>query len=65
MRVTEGLIGLCRSRKGTLSLVLVGCVTALAAFGKLDSVAYAAVIATVHAIYVTNQASIDRLRPQP
>ncbi len=58
--VMKGLLNLLGSKKGALSLIIIACITGLAAFGKLESMAYAAVVASVQAIYCYTAARTDR-----
>lgn len=46
-----GMQRLLESKKGTLSLVVLGCSTWAVMTGKIDGTAYAAIIATVSVIY--------------
>lgn len=58
--VVKGLTGLLGSRKGTLSLVILICITALCALGHLDGNAYAAVCTVISGIFCFTQAKTDQ-----
>ncbi len=59
-RLTNGLLGLCSSRKGALSLIIVVAVSILALLGKVEGISYAAVIATVQVLFCWTQSSTDK-----
>ncbi len=56
----NGLLGLCKSRKGTLCLLVLGSLTGLAAFGRIDGVAFAAGCTLISTVYCWTQSSIDK-----
>jgi len=49
--IAKGIKGLLASKKGTLSLIILACSTVGLMLGKLDGTSYAAIVATVSAIY--------------
>jgi len=55
-----GLIGLLKSRKATMSLIIVACATVGLFIGKLDGPSFAAVIGTVAVIYNFCQHAVDK-----
>ncbi len=57
----KGIKGLFASRKGTLSLIIVAAIVALAATGHLDGIAFAGVMASVQAIFCWTQAKTDQV----
>lgn len=57
--ILKGITGLCGSTKGTLSLLIVVVAAVLTFMGKLDSVSFAAVIATVQAIFCWTRMKTD------
>lgn len=59
--MTIGLLELFKSKKATMSLIILACATTALFMGKLDGTSYAAVIGTVAAIYNFCQHAIDKI----
>jgi len=59
--MTVGLFELFKSKKATMSLIILACATTALFKGKLDGTSYAAVIATVATIYNFCQHAIDKI----
>ena len=55
----KGLKGLVESKKGTLCLLVLGSLTALAAFGKVDGMAFAAGCTLISTVYCFTAAKVD------
>lgn len=49
------------SRKGTLSLIIIACITYLCAVGKLDGTSYAVVMGVVQLIFCWIHSKTDQL----
>jgi len=58
-KLTDGIRGICASRKGMLCLIILIISTIALFFNKLDSVAYAAIIGTIGTIYTFVQSRVD------
>ena len=58
--ITLGIVGLCRSRKGTLALLLLTIMTVLCSLGKIDGIAFSACASVVSGIFAITQSSTDR-----
>lgn len=58
--IKKGLVGLLESRKGTLCLLVLSSLTSLAAFGKIDGVAFAAGCTLISTVYCWTQSNIDK-----
>lgn len=59
--MTIGLIELFKSKKATMSLIILACATTALFTKHLDGMSYAAVIATVATIYNFCQHAIDKI----
>jgi hypothetical protein len=59
MIILEGIKGLLKSRKGTLCLIVLHCLTILAALGKIDGIAFTAGCTLISTIYCFVQHKVD------
>jgi len=57
-----GLLELFKSKKATMSLIILAAASTALFMGKLDGTSYAAVIATVATIYNFCQHAIDKIK---
>ncbi len=60
MNIQKGLSGLLQSRKGTLSLIILVCITALCAWGRMDGTSFAACCTVISGIFCFTQSQTDR-----
>ncbi len=63
--MTIGFVELLKSKKATMSLIILACATAALFTKHLDGASYAAVIATIATIYNFTQHRIDLATLQP
>lgn len=61
--ILNGIKGLLESKKGTLSLIILGCATWAVMTKHIDGMAYAGIISTVAVIYNFVQHRIDMMTP--
>ncbi len=59
--ILNGIKGLLGSKKGTLSLIILSAIIALAATGHLEGMSFAAVVASVQALYCWTQSKTDQV----
>lgn len=65
--ILQGIKGLLESKKGTLSLIVLACATTGLLLGKLDGMAYAAIVGTMGSIFcwTSHKQSIAELGIKP
>jgi hypothetical protein len=52
MKIFDGIIGLFQSRKGTLCIMILNCLTILTALGKVDGIAFCGGCTLISSIYM-------------
>ena len=54
-----GFIGLLKSKKATMSLIILACATTAVMLGKIDGMSFSAVVGTIGTIYCWTAHKVD------
>lgn len=59
MKILNGIVGLASSRKGTLSLLILSCLSVLTFLGHIDGTAFSAGCVLISSVFCFTQSKTD------